>query len=340
MTIGNNVCAVNHGGYARKPVPHIVPSIENQRFKNMFENITFQNSGISQALTDLKDMYSKDVGKTVNLFFANITSLSPQAKAYLFQSHMSFYHVLALCETHTFGHQLASVKTAFYPTHRHVSMNPARKIRSFESSNSNMEKGHGGEMLCWLKHIRMSPIDPAILQEIKNTTGNDFCFEAGILRIRSLSILIVIIYFHHGEGLSTRNYANISQIHYLVKILRLPLLLMGDFNMPPSTFASSGFLELWHAHILTTELVSTITTTNNSESHLDYVVHSKCLSDFLEIYPVLDVPWGPHYGFGVRLNARPRSMQALVQVTPKPLPLEAFQINWDTYNDFEKIKSF
>jgi len=110
--------------------------------------------------------------------------------------------------------------------------------------------------------------------------------------------------------------------------------------MPPSTFSSSGFLALLHAHILTTELVSTITTTDNSDSHLEYVVHSKCLAEFLEIYPVLDVPWGPHYGFGVRLKARPRSLKALVQVTPKSLPMEAFQINWNSYNDFEKLEAF
>ena len=92
MVIDGYVTAVNHGGYSRKPVPHDVPDIEIQRFKTQFKNIKFQNSGVSQALIDIQDMYSKDKGKTVNLFFANITSLSPQAKAYLFQCHMSFYH--------------------------------------------------------------------------------------------------------------------------------------------------------------------------------------------------------------------------------------------------------
>ena len=46
-----------------------------------------------------------------------------------------------------------------------------------------------------------------------------------------------------------------------------------------------------HAQILATDLASTITTTDNLDSHLDYVVHSKCLAEILEIYLVLDVPW-------------------------------------------------
>ena len=50
------------------------------------------------------------------------------------------------------------------------------------------------------------------------------------------------------------------------------------------------------------------------------------------VEPVFKVPWSPHIGILLGLNAHPRNVQGLVVCKPSPLPLEAFKINWELWS--------
>ena len=48
------------------------------------------------------------------------------------------------------------------------------------------------------------------------------------------------------------------------------------------------------------------------------------------------VPFGPHYGFRIEVNARPRSIQGNVAVIPKPLPMDEFNLIWEVTPQTDK----
>ena len=110
--------------------------------------------------------------------------------------------------------------------------------------------------------------------------------------------------------------------------------------MPPHILAESGFLSLLHADILCTTLKSTLRNTDSTDSHIYYVGHSLDLRSILNIFPIIEVPWSPHFAFGLSVLAKPRQMVSRVLVVPKTLPVEDFGPKWDGLNQFQQLKQF
>ena len=98
-----------------------------------------------------------------NVFFANLTPLSPKAFGYLLRAKMGYYHAFALVETHKIASQHLQVKNKFlHEAKRHIAFNPALPTS---------ERGsHGGEMIAWQRHLNISPVDPSVLSSIAEYT--------------------------------------------------------------------------------------------------------------------------------------------------------------------------
>ena len=58
-------------------------------------------------------------------------------------------------------------------------------------------------------------------------------------------IVVISLYLKDGEGLSHTNLARLGQVHELVLSLKVPWVILGDFNMNPGTLEAGGLLDLW-----------------------------------------------------------------------------------------------
>ena len=59
-----------------------------------------------------------------------------------------------------------------------------------------------------------------------------------------------------------------------------------------------------------------------------FLVSNNFVHHVVGIYPVYDIPWKPHIGLGLVIQANPRSIQGRVICAPKPLPLAEFKLHW------------
>ena len=61
-----------------------------------------------------------------------------------------------------------------------------------------------------------------------------------VLRLRGVSLLLGCLYMGHSLGLTGPNVAKLGQLDALIAALRLPFLLIGDFNMAPRISGRRG----------------------------------------------------------------------------------------------------
>ena len=155
------------------------------------------------------------------IFYSNISSLSIQARNFIFGKEMASVHSLALVETHKTDRQF--VENMFRKHHRTPYVNPALKTSATGS--------HGGEVIANLAHLNSMPIEQSIFDNIRDYTQEPICFAACTIRLKGLTFLLVVPYLVVGEGMSPRNSQLIGQIDLLRRAVGLPFISIGDFNM-------------------------------------------------------------------------------------------------------------
>ena len=157
-------------------------------------------------------------------------------------------------------------------------------------------------------------------------------FIAKEVRFGQMSLLTIVAYFWCGEGLSTRNWCILQQIHCLISQHKLPFLLFADFNMAPEHIQASR----WHYSLSAQLLIPDCPTTcKGSKNVLDYCVASSVLMPFLQI-GVEHVPWGPHVGLSVCLTMFPTATFVRKLIEPLPLPMATFHEKWGKLLDCQK----
>ena len=212
------------------------------------------------------------------IYFANITSFSSKAQAYLTQQYMQLYHVIMLCELHRIhsSQVISKFKNTFKRT---AYVNPS-------TPSTNSTEGHhntGGEAIAVLKHLCTAPVLEAVLQSIIDTSGRHLNFAACTISLHGYDILLITAYLLHSEGMSENNNLIMQQIMLLVHVMNLPFILVGDFNMPPASMQDSGWLTQLKAEILVPNVCSTLI--NSVCSLIDYAIVSyqiKSIIAFLE----------------------------------------------------------
>ena len=70
-------------------------------------------------------------------------------------------------------------------------------------------------------------------------------WSACMVRGSARDLVVITLYLKDGEGLSPINLARLGQVHELISSLKVPWVILGDFNMNPGTLEAGGLLDLW-----------------------------------------------------------------------------------------------
>ena len=142
-------------------------------------------------------------------------------------------------------------------------------------------------------------------------------WSAITIRARGMDVLLVALYLTSGDAKSRENYTKFEQVTRLVKAVGSPFIIIGDFNQTPDQLIEWGVLTPMAGHVLAPR--AALTCTSGTGRLIDYVVCSKSLLPVLHLQTEENVPWKPHVGLRLRLNMRPRTLEALFQSRPAPI---------------------
>ncbi len=154
----------------------------------------------------------------------------------------------------------------------------AREARTFAN--------HGGEAILVL---------PGLVTTGHHQDPETQGFRSVLVRLKGCHIHIITLYFDVGFGLDEGpNAEKAMAICNLVRSIKLPFLLVGDFNVPPETCAASMFFN-WLGGIILVPMVDFTCVSSHVESRiLDYGIASADLHPHIRVEPFLDHPFKPH----------------------------------------------
>ena len=147
---------------------------------------------------------------------ANITSLSVQAKEYLFdKENTTKLSVLMLNEIHK-QHSI-EVTSQFHRGGYNSYYNPS-------TFNPTTQGTHGGELVAIKKNLNSKNLEPSLLEVIAEESQHPLAFSASYLRLKGLTILLCTVYLFCTEGMSERNNAIMFQLSILRNLVGIPML--------------------------------------------------------------------------------------------------------------------
>ncbi len=244
-----------------------------------------------------------------SVFHANLSSLSEHAADYVLTLPKCI-KALSLNEIHK--HDALQVADMF---RRHG----FKAYYNIPEGDTNTA-GHGGEIVATRSHILSNPIQPNILDYISEHFGSTIWLSACTIQFKGAVVISASIYLWCSEGLSERNNIILLKLNMLVNILKLPLICFGDFNLIPQEFLDGGWCEQLQVKIIYPNSSTTISTAQDRP--IDFGLISTSIEHmYKHTYPIYTVPFGPHFALISDFLARPRSVQGLVQCTPKALPM-------------------
>ena len=256
-------------------------------------NETINNS--SKKNSKSKGKVSKKENTTLNIFCANITSLSQHAIAYLFKEYSSF-HIWSLLETRVTAANSAAQSDYFKKR--------ARKfIASHAVPSEDGGMAHGGELISPMHHLNISPIDDSVLLYIKSQTGSPLRISAAYIRLKKLTFLFANAYFWDKIGPKhPDNYNIFMQLFLLQSIIGLRMFVYADFNCTPEELIETD----WHRKLNLQILAPQGPTTKRSDRKIDFaLVHPDLFPIFSAFGFDHEVPWGPHYGLLIEVDDAP-----------------------------------
>ena len=114
--------------------------------------------------------------------------------------------------------------------------------------------------------------------------------------------MVVIIYYGVSSvGLAGANLVRLRRIGCLLRALRFPWVVVGDWNVSPQTLQASGFLREVGGVTRFADVEYTCDPGGgNQASHLDYLVHCTAAQTYIaDVTAVPDAPWKPHLALRV-----------------------------------------
>ena len=257
------------------------------------------------------------------LFYSNISSLSPHAKEYL-SSLPQEIHAISVCECHK--DDRIAVESFFRTIGYAANYNVAEKTNSYN---------HGGECVAIRNHIISRSIQKPVFKLIKEFFQCELRFSARIVAFKQSDIIIINAYLWVSEGFSERNQIILRSIHMLAKILKLPWVAVGDWNIPFEEFQKSEWCSFLECDAID-PLVKT-TTSMSLKRAIDYALISKGIKQkYAKQKPIYTVPWGPHFGSILYLHLDSIIVEGNVQSIPKQLPMDKFNEIWGYFNEDEQ----
>ena len=121
-------------------------------------------------------------------------------------------------------------------------------------------------------------------------------------RLRGISVLWMIVYMDASIGLKGANLDKLRQMSYLIRVVGLPTICMGDWNMTKEELNAKG----WCSDLNITPVIpdnTEFTCKKMPRRMIDYfLVSDKFLGMISRCSADMASPWEPH--FGVELEIR------------------------------------
>ena len=99
-------------------------------------------------------------------------------------------------------------------------------------------------------------------------------WSACSIRGQARDLVVISLYLKDGEGMSPTNLSRLGQVHDLIKSLKVPWIVLGDFNMSPATLDQGGFLDLLGGTVVLAD-AGTATCHAGKGSLIDFAIGKK-----------------------------------------------------------------
>ncbi|CAK0905478.1 unnamed protein product [Prorocentrum cordatum] len=109
----------------------------------------------------------------------------------------------------------------------------------------------------------------------------------------------------------------LREIIAFIRVMRMPYILGGDFNMDPSVIEGANILEYMNGTIIVPDIPYTNAVT---KTMIDYFIVDDRLATSITVEGHLEGPWSPHYGLTLTLEVEVFTKQIWALERPAPLP--------------------
>ena len=92
-------------------------------------------------------------------------------------------------------------------------------------------------------------MEEQLLNSIRDDTKADLHCQPIVLKLKDVSLLLVVVHLWPGEGLTDRNQFILHQIKSVIHLVNLPFLVVGDFNNTPQQLEDEGWPRQLRAQI-------------------------------------------------------------------------------------------
>eukprot|EP00439_Symbiodinium_sp_Y106_P016431 s7416_g2.t1 len=124
------------------------------------------------------------------------------------------------------------------------------------------------------------------------------------LRFQGWELAIGNVYLESGTGPGAGvNPGLLSNLAVFVQELRMPWIIVGDWNCSPEELASSGFLSMIKGRLVTPGQATT-----NQGSEIDYAVASEAIAACTQVEVDWDVPFKPHAAIKYKVHKKGASI--------------------------------
>jgi hypothetical protein len=139
------------------------------------------------------------------------------------------------------------------------------------------------------------------------------------IRLRGLTVVLVVVYFHTGQGAGGQNLTQLQEIGRVVATLGTPFVKGADWQMEPSQLQGTGWLHMLGASVVHAPMVDTQHTAGKGRV-IDFFVCSNPILPMMGIDRDNQSPWKTHPVLLATMSARPRQIKFLAQVKAKAFP--------------------
>ena len=263
-----------------------------------------------------------DNGKTLKIFFGNPDRWGPTAEGFL-STHGG--QVWGIAEHHMQTEQLEIVKKRL-KQHR-VYAEPAALTGKSQAGT------HAGVMLLMRAPLLALPLPSDVLGKVApRIDGEARRWVAGTLRVRGCTLLILTVYLFTGLSLHAPENVNVMmQIGLLLKLFRLPAVIMGDFQNTPEQMLQSQWVTRLGLELKIPQGMS-YTCKQGQGRIIDYFLVTAALGEAVRACEVVtEVPWRNHFVVALELAVRAKNAWTWVPVVPKPLPKHPPEFNQELW---------
>ena len=179
-----------------------------------------------------------------SLFYANVTALTDKVWKFV-QMNSEKYQFWSLVETHVHDElELRAWDKSARAARLRLIHNPARRAGRATTEEGEIRSNEGGELFMSQFHLQAhrlyeTTVASQHLSEPDQTSLDGFV--ATVVHMTGYSIIIVTLYGLPSLGMRGANRRRFQKIGGLLAAVRLPWILIGDFNMTPAVLSASQF---------------------------------------------------------------------------------------------------